>query len=416
MQKLSARAARQLAAVLCVAACLVATGCKQPTTLRVALYPFVPDGPGLFEALEAAFEASHAGVDLVLVDTLRDPTSGELRPLSESYYSGGLVRVEADVYEIDTVLLKDMVDAGRLTALGAVTDRFVEGALAAGTVDGSIWAIPHWLCGNFLYYKADDHEIRDAATWDSLLQVLTNDGDNLLIDLSTSMLGEWYLTALAVTGAGRPEILLDLETAPLDEQAVALLNEVLNSCPAGSCRNDADHGLVGHYARQFARRQARAYVGFSEMTYFALTEISSNCAADDSCLRPESIAVRALPSTAMAANAVGWVDGLAVAAGLERQQEQLARDFISFATSWDGYRATLTPDSSDAARYLLPAVRLSSDERASLAPMYPAFFDAYENTMFLSVGGIDKELRAKARLLDCVLRSGPGDDSAADCG
>ena len=121
---------------------------------------------GLFQELEAAFEASHPGVNLELVETFREPISGELTPLSRSYYSGGLLSAEADVYEIDTVLLDDMVHAGKLTALGSVTDRFVEGALAASSVDGSIWAIPHWVCGNFLYYAADDHEIREAATWD----------------------------------------------------------------------------------------------------------------------------------------------------------------------------------------------------------------------------------------------------------
>lgn len=404
-----------LAATVGLLACLGAAACKQPATLSVALYPFVPDGEGLFQELETAFEDSYPGVNLELVDTIRDPISGEPAPLSESYYTGGLLLAEADVYEIDTVLLKDMVDAQRLTPFDSVTDRFIEGALAAGTVDGSIWAIPHWLCGNFLYYEVDDHEIRDAATWDSLLQVLRDDSSSLLVDLSTPTLDEWYITALAVAGAGRPEILRDLEAGPLDSEAVALLTELLNSCPEGSCRSEADHARVGYYARQFARRQARAYVGYSEMTHFALSEIIDTCEPGDSCLRPESIAVRALPPTVETANAVGWVDGLAIAAGLPDERQQMARDFIAFATSWDGYRIVLSSASSGTARYLLPATQLSGDQLASLAPLYPAFFDAYQNRLFLSGDGIDDELQAKARLLDCVLQSESSDGLAAAC-
>lgn len=411
----TAAVVRQASVVLSVLGCLGAAACQQPALLRVALYPYVPDGRGLFQELEAAFEASHPGVNLELVETFREPISGELTPLSRSYYSGGLLSAEADVYEIDTVLLDDMVHAGKLTALGSVTDRFVEGALAASSVDGSIWAIPHWVCGNFLYYAADDHEIREAATWDALLEVLDHGAGGLLIDLSASTLGEWYITALAAGGAGRQEILRDLAAPALDEEVVSLLAETLDSCPAGSCRSDTYHDRVGYYARRFARGQARAYVGYSEMVHFALSEIANDCGLDDACLSAESIAVRALPRAQGGTAAVGWVDGLAVAADLPRERERLAREFISFLTSWDGYHLVLDAEWPDAPRYLMPAVRFSSDELAALAPLYPAFFGAYQDRLFLTGDGIDEVLRAKAQLLDCALPSGRlCDDLAQD--
>ena len=57
-------------------------GAQSPETLRVALYPYVPDGRSLFFKLEAAFEASHPGVNLELVES---------KPLVDDYYDGGLL-------------------------------------------------------------------------------------------------------------------------------------------------------------------------------------------------------------------------------------------------------------------------------------------------------------------------------------
>ena len=91
------------------------------------------------------------------------------------------------------------------------------------------------------------------------------------------------------------------------------------------------------------------------------------------------------------------------------------REFISFLTSWDGYRLVLDPEWPDAPRYLLPAVRFSSDELAALGPLYPAFFGAYQERIFLTGDGIDDELRAKGQLLDCALSSEPSDEAAPDC-
>src|SRR5215510_11465569 len=92
------------AAGLCIAP-LLAQG--DSATLRVAMYPFVPQFRDLFHTLESELERAHPGVNVELVDEYMD-SKGELHFISDDYYRGALEQTDADIYEIDTVLLTDM--------------------------------------------------------------------------------------------------------------------------------------------------------------------------------------------------------------------------------------------------------------------------------------------------------------------
>ena len=89
--------------LLCLLAGVVAPQLAQATsdaiTLRIALYPYVPERYALFALLAQGFQRRNPGVtlDLVEVDPARD------------YYAGGLVALDADVYEIDTILLDEVI-------------------------------------------------------------------------------------------------------------------------------------------------------------------------------------------------------------------------------------------------------------------------------------------------------------------
>src|SRR5476651_848257 len=69
-----------------------------PVTLRVALYPYVPGQYSAFMLLAREFQKHNEGVTLELVEV--DP--------SKDYYSDGLTTLNADVYEIDSILLSEM--------------------------------------------------------------------------------------------------------------------------------------------------------------------------------------------------------------------------------------------------------------------------------------------------------------------
>src|SRR3954452_20799887 len=77
----------------------------EPVTLRVALYPYVPDKYAVFTLLAREFQRRNNGITLELVEV----------PPNQEYYDGGLAAVDADVFEIDSILLSDML--GKLAPL-----------------------------------------------------------------------------------------------------------------------------------------------------------------------------------------------------------------------------------------------------------------------------------------------------------
>src|SRR3989442_12641711 len=112
-----ARSLARILVVLLLAGCVVRGTPPQPETLRVAMYPFVPRGPELFATLRKAFEADRPGVTLELVDSRPGPPGGKSIPLLNDYYKGGLLAIDADIYEIDAVLLPDMVRGRKIAPL-----------------------------------------------------------------------------------------------------------------------------------------------------------------------------------------------------------------------------------------------------------------------------------------------------------
>jgi len=378
-------------------------------TLRVVLYPYIPDARELFFKLEAAFEAAHPGVNVELVETYRDPVSGTETSLASEYYTGGLVHVEADIYEIDTVLLDQMVAKGKISPIALPTADFLSSAAEAVKFAGKTWGVPHWVCGNFVFYRKDDLEIERAKTWQELVDVLARRGGVLLDLKGTSTLGEWYLTSLAAGNGDVGYLLKKVHENALDGASVSLIRAILDQCPTGFCRSDGLHDRAGSYARLFVHRKARAYVGYSETLYYALQEFEHNCAATDGCLNVDEIAVRELPMQAEYGKLVGWVDALALSSVLTGKKKALALQFIEFATSWEGYRLALNPEGYAVPQYLLPARPWNPTNPELVPKLYPAFLKAFGSRMILTAEGLNESLRRQGKKLECALPPERGD-------
>lgn len=381
---------------------------QQPETLRVALYPYVPGGRELFFKLEAAFEARHPGVNVELVESSSGP-GGKPIPLADDYYDGGLLRVDADIYEIDTVLLPDMVRAGKIAPIALPSADFVSEARQAVQWNGATWAVPHWICGNFLFHRAGDTALEQAKTWDDLVSAFEA-GSGWFVDLKgSSTLGEWYLTAIAGLDGDPASVVNRLQSSSLEPAAVEKLQALLRPCPAGYCRSRAFHDRAGYYARQFARGRARAYIGYSETLHYALQEIADSCGPTDGCRTPAEIAVRSLPLLAPQGKSVGWVDGFGVSSALTGRKKSLALEFIEFATSWQAYQLVLNPEWPAAPRYLLPALRLSATNPELNPLLYKALVSAFGSRLILTADGLNKVLRDRGKALDCALQPERGD-------
>src|SRR5262249_34893819 len=92
------RTKHSLAALLVLIIGLVvsaSTARAEAVTLRVALYPYVPRAQALFAELAREFQRRNDGVVLQPVEI--DP--------HKDYYDDGLLALDADVFEIDTILL-----------------------------------------------------------------------------------------------------------------------------------------------------------------------------------------------------------------------------------------------------------------------------------------------------------------------
>jgi thiamine pyridinylase len=362
-------------------------------TLRVALYPYVPERYALFALLAREFQRRNAGVvlDLVEVDPAKD------------YYDGGLVGLDADVYEIDTILLDEIIAAKKIAPLDVALTGFAPESIAAVTRNGVVYALPHWLCGNFLFYRKDDTGVRDAATWADLMRVLARRHESIFVDFFGHLtLGEWYITMLAEKSGLETAQAAVLGSPAPDGDVIAALKTILAGCPTGYCRSEAMHDRPGFYARAFVHGSAAAYVGYSETIHYGLQEISDNCLPGSGCLSADDIAIRSLPSSVAGspARGIGWVDGLAVSTALTGAKKAAALAFLAFATSAEGYRVVLEPRGLEAPRYLLPA-------RTGLSlmgtPLYPDFFAAHAGRETGTAAGLNARLRALADRITCEL-------------
>ncbi|GLQ33353.1 extracellular solute-binding protein [Litoribrevibacter albus] len=377
-----------------MASCFAQAEPTKVSTLRVALYPYVPDRLALFHKIEAIFESGNPGVNLELVDD---------SSILWDYYSGGLQATKADVYEVDTILLSDLIQSGKITELKLPREDYSDEVKAAVSRNGKTYGVPHWLCGNFLFYKKGDTEIESAATWGDLNKILSSRNESLFVDFKgKSTLGEWYLTVLSeLYGLDEAQTLIS-ESDRLDDEALSKLNVMLESCPAGFCRSDDLHDRTGYYSRAFVSGKSSAYVGYSESLHYGIQYYLDNCTESSGCVSPEDIAVRRLPDFAKATKSggIGWVDALAVDAKLTPTKQLLAMKFIEFMASDEAYQAVLAPDWGEAPKYLISATTTLDIKGA---PLYPALYSAHSGRGTGIHIGLNDKLRAIGNQLDCEL-------------
>jgi len=386
VSRIALRLVAHLLAVLVLVSCLGSPAFAQVTdwsTLRVALYPAVPERRALFAVLEREFERLYPGINVELVETYDE--GGKTYSLADTYYDGGLTKVKADVYEVDTILLSDMLK--RLQPITLPYTDFASSAIKAVSRDNVVYAVPHWMCGNFLYFNKTDSDLVEvvgkATNWSSLVAGLKAKQKRLMIDLyGRSTLGEWYLTAYSDL-VGLEQAQKDVLASKIpDQRVVDVLSDMVSVCDAGFCRDSGLHRRAGYYARAFVRKQADVYVGYSESIYYGLRDAIDNCLPGQRCLNEDTIGIRALPAffEPRKGSGIGWVDGLAIDVDVTGVKLAIAREFIKFAVSKAGYELALVPEgegganATDTSRYLLPAREgLTIDK----APLYPSFLAAH---------------------------------------
>ncbi len=367
---------------------------NQIDTLRVALYPYVPSRLSLFQKIEETFEKNNPGINLELVSDSN---------FLSYYYSGGLQKVSADVYEVDTILLSDMIKLGKIAQIELPTTNFNKEAIDAVTRNGALYGVPHWLCGNFFFYKRGDKDLESASTWLEINNILKRRKEGLFVDFKgKSTLGEWYFTILSeLEGIENAQESI-LEGNTLNPNVVSILTSMIETCPAGFCRSDDLHDRTGYYSRAFMSGKSSAYVGYSESIHYGIQYALDNCIDTYGCLSIKDIAVRRLPPSLKnsKSNGLGWVNAFAIDSKLKGEKKRLANKFIEFMVSEDTYKSILEPDWMVAPSYLIPArINLNIDS----GPLYESFYKAHLGRQTGTIEGLNNRLRSIGKKLDCLL-------------
>lgn len=380
----------------------------QPRSLRVSLYPYIPDAASAYLAIKQAFEARHPDVRLKI-------------SLNPNYYDhepdkGGILFEDADVYEFDSVFLMDFIKRRKIKPVGSSwwpgAESLLPFARTAASPNGVMWGMPHWVCGNFLVYKDGDTALESVKTLGDLERVIGPSPPatrSLLIDLKgKSTLGEMYLDALMDRYGSREVALSHTDPANIDQAAVSVMSRSLALAAPGFARDDDYHDTTGFYARQFARGYGRALVGYSEQLYHVLTESASSCRKNEGCLKHSEIRIAEWPIADEGSRPISWVDMFGISAKAHGKKQRDAENFIRFMMEPSTYKLFLIPGWGQAPRYLLPARDdlYRDPEILKGAPLYASFRERIDRATPITDVGLNERLRLIGKNLDKLLPAG----------
>jgi thiamine pyridinylase len=384
--------------------------------LSVALYPYIPERADLYWKVEQEFEDKYPAIDLRFVDT----AAGYYKSEPANVLKGA----KADVVEVDTVLLYDLVAQKLIEPLSddrLPTATFLPVAESAARLDGKVYGVPHWVCGNFLFFRKDDPErgrfekLRSLADLERVLGRPLSEHQSLLVDLrGKSTLGEKFLDAMLDT-YGTPEaVLKKLDAKTPDAEALKSLDRLFALCPGGLCDSDKHHEFSPFYAHQFAERKARAFVGYSERLFFVIDHYLNGIREDQPAVGKfgwdetgdpagtDDIGV--VPATLgdKASRTLTWVDILSLRAGMDDQKKKDALAFIDFFNSEAFMLASLLPEYGHAPRYLLPArsATFSNKKLTTAAPLYPRFYEIMKDGVTMTAPDLNGKLRSVGKVIE----------------
>lgn len=304
-----------------------------PRTLRVALYPHLPDAAGdLFETMEnrieREFERENPQVRLDLViNPARDFYDLETTLPSLLGPDG------FDLVEIDTALLVPLqerlliapVELGE-TELG----NFYPEARKSVTVGGQLYGIPTWRCSNFVFSRSKElAAAKNAKELGKVLQTRASNQAALIGDFA----GSWtlpglYLDALA-DGSAASDLTEEFRGLPqraVREEVWKDLSPILtgcamagdNPCTVGAYGDPADPEAP---ARDFAAGKAVGLLGWSERLHDI--EVSRQEERDRSVLYIGSAPL------GKGSRPLVWVDALVL--NRQRATTERTEDALTFA-------------------------------------------------------------------------------------
>jgi len=371
------------------------------TTLRVALFPWIPDldrdkFSNLTHRLELDFESQYPQVDLVLTIDQDEADPYQKDEVLKMGLGLGGGTPKYDVVEIDTVLLRDFVEAGAIRRWPAGDGSAVNfsdwhpAAKEAVIVGNDVFGIPHLLCGFFIMSTQPD--IARARSAKSLIRALHR-ADTERQNLAGDMYGSWttlslYLDAWADKyGGGR---IWQAPFAPPDGSVVNTLRKVSEECASGAsngCLEDK-YDLPDTLAQEFAAGKFDAVMGYSEL-------LASRYLADRGSVKRDDLSIGTAP-LGEGSSPLLFVDALVMRKGCEGPCVDDAVSFAKYINDPKTQELLMFGRDSDTgiARYLIPAT-ISAQQLPSVKAdrLYRQIISDIESARAFPNGHLDYQRR-----------------------
>ena len=217
--------------------CAAARGEEAVSALTYAVFPYVPD-PGYYqELIEARWAEMEPEIPLIRAEW--------------NCYRGA-APAGIDVVMFDAVTRDALIGAGwiqpiRPEALRDAGD-FFPYALEGFAVDGLLYGVPVFLCGNFLIYDREDPALAAAAR----ITDLAGESGILVANTEDAGIRHQYAIEAAADALG--------EANPARDDGAEEILALLNRLAVDGHRRDADREV----ALAFDAGIGRGYIGFSE--------------------------------------------------------------------------------------------------------------------------------------------------------
>jgi thiamine pyridinylase len=385
---------------------------SQKTQLRVVLYPFIPEFNYAADTVKKMFEKENPDIELTVLDLSNNYYSSDPKDDQNTYIG----KVQADVYELDSVFLTDFVKQGKIKPLPddvlLPADQLLKNASAGSMIDGKRFGSAHWACGNFLFITKAGTPTDPPTTLKDLAALIgTDPSQKMMVDMKGRLtIGEFYLGAAYAKYKEWSAVKDHLQTA--DTSLEDDLIRIVKMCPTGMCRDTIFHELTGLYGQEFANGRSKTLIGYSELLHSVLTEGMGDGDFD----------VYALPLDDAGTAPISWVDSFTVDAKCGSDCYSRAAKFIKFMQRDDVYMKLLLPGRPSylsypivqtpppVPAYLLPAKAslYSNADLIKLASHYPKLKTIIEGAAVPSAEGLNDSLRKISADVDAAIKKAVG--------
>ena len=341
--------------------------------LKVALYPYIPQEKKFAEWIEAEFERQHPDIDLVV----RPMDAGDLAYDHER--AGAALKDESHpdhqhLLEIDTVILGELIEDKALVPFAVSGADFYPFAINAVTIDGAVYGVPHWTCGNFLMTPHKSVSVaKNASELLQYLEALGTDAHDLGGDLAGSYGSPvTYLDAL-IDGDKNADLQAALTAGTLETATAAALAKIGDACGDGteSYCGDDQYALL-------ATGKLDAMVAYSE-------RLNKMLGVENNQLKPNDLYVTPAP-LGNGRNTFLFTDALVRSVTCQSDQcRNAAEAFANFYVSDALFVASVMShdDPGASPRYLLPSTRSAM---ATSALKYDPIYSQIEPFMEDAIG------------------------------